>query len=121
MTRTTHVRQHTRSLAQQIAHAEEAGIKRETIRMRKLPQKVTSANALKWMEEFEGGNLSVAQADELFSYLVKTGQAWTLQGFYGRQAQTLIHIGILDTKGNILVKRSTKEMLYGTDAPYYTD
>ena len=38
----------------------------------------------------------------LFSELVRTGRAWSLQGFYGRTAAALIDAGVLDKKGNIL-------------------
>jgi hypothetical protein len=52
--------------------------------------------------DFEQGDLSLEKTLELFSYLVKTGQAWTLQGFYGRTAQSLIDKGIIAKDGAIL-------------------
>jgi hypothetical protein len=52
---------------------------------------------------YEEGMLSEVDEIKLFSELVKTGAAWSLQGFYGRNAMNLINHGILDRSGNILV------------------
>lgn len=51
---------------------------------------------------FENGELDEHATLELFSDLVATGQAWGLQGHYGRAAAALIDAGYLDTAGNIL-------------------
>jgi len=51
---------------------------------------------------FEQGELGRDAILELFSALVANGQAWTLQGSYGRMAKSLIDNGYLDTSGNIL-------------------
>jgi hypothetical protein len=51
---------------------------------------------------YETGELSDNEVLELFSQLVKNGMAWTLQGCYGRQAETLIDSGYLSAKGEIL-------------------
>jgi hypothetical protein len=50
---------------------------------------------------FESGELSSKGILELFSELIKTGQAWSLQGCYGRTAQALIDKGLIDTQGVI--------------------
>lgn len=50
---------------------------------------------------FEAGLLDHDQTVELFSLLVKSGLAWTLQGMYGRVAESLIRSGELDPAGNI--------------------
>jgi fructose-bisphosphate aldolase class 1 len=51
---------------------------------------------------FESGELDQDETIELFSHLVKSGLAWSLQGSYGRAAHSLIARGILDQQGNIL-------------------
>jgi hypothetical protein len=54
--------------------------------------------------EYESGELADQETLYLFADLVKSGQAWTLQGHYGRTAQALIDAGYLDHRGRI--KRS---------------
>lgn len=39
---------------------------------------------------------------QAWSYLIKTGQCWGLQGWYGRHAQELIEEGIISPKGEII-------------------
>ena len=50
---------------------------------------------------YESGELSNEQTIELFSELIKNGQAWSLQGSYGRMAVSLIEQGILNKNGFI--------------------
>lgn len=50
----------------------------------------------------ESGELDDNDTLELFSELIKTGQAWTLQGHYGRTATALIDSGYLSKTGDIL-------------------
>lgn len=52
---------------------------------------------------YESGTLGDLDTLNLFSDLVRTGHAWTLQGHYGRNAHALIENGVLDTEGNILI------------------
>ena len=52
--------------------------------------------------DFEAGNLDEKGVLDLFSDLIKSGQAWTLQGSYGRFADALIQNGYIDKKGKIL-------------------
>lgn len=50
---------------------------------------------------YESGDLNNEGILELFSDLIKSGQAWHLQGCYGRQAQALIDKGLIDIQGVI--------------------
>jgi len=52
--------------------------------------------------EFEAGELSTEKTLELFAELIKTGQAWSLQGHYGRTAQALIEAGYINRNGKVL-------------------
>ena len=52
--------------------------------------------------DYETGGLSDSETLSLFSGLVKTELAWTLQGHYGRTAAALIERGYLDRQGTIL-------------------
>ena len=50
---------------------------------------------------YESGELNDTKTLELFRELVKNGQAWTLQGHYGRNATALIEGGFLTREGEI--------------------
>lgn len=52
--------------------------------------------------DFEAGELDKAGVLNLFSHLIKTGMAWTLQGSYGRMAASLIESGHISRTGDIL-------------------
>ena len=51
---------------------------------------------------YESGEMEETEFLELFSYLIKTGLAWTLQGCYGRTAAALISGRILSPDGEVL-------------------
>ena len=50
---------------------------------------------------YECGELDSKGILELFSELIKTGQAWSLQGHYGRTAKALIDKELINTQGVI--------------------
>ena len=51
---------------------------------------------------YEAGELDGRETVELFALLVKTGDAWKLQGHYGRTAQALIEAEVISPEGDIL-------------------
>ena len=51
--------------------------------------------------EQDPGGMSLREHVEGFGRLVRTGDAWTLQGSYGRQAKHLIELGYLDPDGTV--------------------
>ena len=51
---------------------------------------------------YEDGNMSENDTIAFFGELVANGMAWTLQGSYGRMAESLIRNGYLNRKGEIL-------------------
>lgn len=50
-------------------------------------------NLLDKMMAWEDDSLNESDTIELFQHLIDTGQAWTLQGAYGRMAAYLIDTG----------------------------
>jgi hypothetical protein len=50
----------------------------------------------------EGENASQEEQLEAWAYLIKNGLCWSLQGWYGRNAQELINNGIISKEGEIL-------------------
>jgi len=54
---------------------------------------ITQNNLLGYIIKYESGKTDEEEMIELFQYLVDTGQAWTLQGHYGRTAEALIEAG----------------------------
>ena len=58
-------------------------------------------NTVDLMIDFEDGKISRENFFKLFSHLIKTGQAWTLQGFYGRTARRLIDCEFINKDGDI--------------------
>ena len=50
---------------------------------------------------YEQGNLDFGATLEFFAELIETGQAWQLQGHYGRTASALIRQGLISKQGKI--------------------
>ncbi len=52
--------------------------------------------------DYEMGVVTTEEVLTLFSHLVRTGAAWTLQGHYGRVAAELIESGLLTRNGEVM-------------------
>jgi hypothetical protein len=63
---------------------------------------MTAPIAANELVAYEQGELDELETLELFAKLVKTGQAWTLQGAYGRTAGHLLEHGYIDLNGHVL-------------------
>lgn len=62
----------------------------------------TSYLATAYAEGFcEGENATTEEQTEAWAYLIMTGICWSLQGWFGRTAQSLISKGIIDKDGTI--------------------
>lgn len=55
--------------------------------------------------EYEGGNPTFEEFFILFGRLIKSGQAWTLQGHYGRTAKGIIDKGYITKSGIVQWKK----------------
>ena len=62
---------------------------------------ITDKNRINYIMGYECGDLNDREMLELFSHLVKNKMAWTLQGHYGRTAQSLIDRENLLSNGDI--------------------
>jgi hypothetical protein len=67
---------------------------------------MTSYRACGIIEGFDCENPTEQEFIEAWSFLIKTGQCWTLQGFYGRTAHSLIENGVIAKDGTILSRLS---------------
>ena len=63
--------------------------------------KIDSFNCCAVIEGFSGPEPTLSDQIEAWSYLIKTGECWHLQGFYGRQANSLIESGVISPEGTI--------------------
>lgn len=57
-----------------------------------------------YIMDYESNNMDDKRMLELFAHLIKTGQAWTLQGDYGRTANILIENEAISLDGEILIE-----------------
>jgi hypothetical protein len=64
--------------------------------------KKSKLNLVDMIIDYESGELEAEATLELFAGLVKNGMAWTLQGSYGRMAESLIRQGYISTSGEVL-------------------
>jgi len=62
---------------------------------------VNSKNMMDYIMDYECGTLNDKQTLELFSHLIQSGMAWSLQGHYGRTANSLMSEGFIDKNGKI--------------------
>jgi len=51
--------------------------------------------------KYESGEMSLKEMVLFFAKLIKSGEVWSLQGHYGRNATAIIEAGIVDREGNI--------------------
>lgn len=56
---------------------------------------------LRMLGDYEAGALSDAEVLELFAGLIASGDAWTLQGYYGRAAARFIEDKLISEDGRI--------------------
>jgi len=63
--------------------------------------RVTAKNQLDYIIRYESGELNGEEQLALFGYLIRTGQAWSLQGHYGRTASQMIEHGLINKKGEV--------------------
>jgi hypothetical protein len=62
---------------------------------------MTQSERVEAIMAYEGDGVNQEEHLKLFSNLIGTGLAWTLQGSYGRSAMRLIDAGLIDKQGNI--------------------
>ena len=65
---------------------------------------MSHSNLITDIISYESGDLNDMETLELFSTLIKTGDAWKLQGHYGRTAVALIESGWLNKDGTLTDK-----------------
>ena len=62
-----------------------------------------SYTACSIVEGFSGEEHTPAEQLEAWAHLIKTGQCWSLQGWYGRNAQALIDQAVISPDGEVLI------------------
>ena len=63
--------------------------------------KAKELNIVNLIIEYESGELGVEDTIRFFARLIKSGMAWTLQGHYGRTAQSFIEEGYISLEGEV--------------------
>ena len=51
--------------------------------------------------KYESGEMGLGEMVQFFADMIKSGDVWSLQGHYGRNATAIIEAGIVDREGNI--------------------
>lgn len=62
---------------------------------------MTTYDACSIVEGFCGYEPTEEEQLNAWAYLIQTGACWSLQGWYGRNAQWLIENNIINSKGEI--------------------
>lgn len=66
----------------------------------------TNSKAIEYIESFgEGENATDEEKMQAWAYIIRTGYAWSLQGFYGREAKRLINEGYISEDEGIILKQ----------------
>lgn len=66
-----------------------------------MEKQLTPFDACAIVEGFSGEEHSEEEHLEAWQYLVDTGLAWSLQGWYGRAAARLIEAGVISPAGEV--------------------
>jgi hypothetical protein len=61
----------------------------------------SSYDACAIVEGFADSDPTNEELIEAWAYLIKTGDCWKLQGFYGREATRLIEQGFISKEGEV--------------------
>lgn len=78
--------------------------------------KKTSFDVVGAMMDWEDGRSDEGKTKELFQHLVNSGQAWHLQGMYGRTANDMLESGFIKKPKN---KGKGQKDAYGNDLGNY--
>ena len=65
---------------------------------------MTTYDACSIVEGFCGYEPTEQEQLQAWAHLIETGAAWSLQGWYGRNAMALIEAGYLSKQGQILIE-----------------
>ena len=65
---------------------------------------MTTYDACSIVEGFCGYEPTEQEQLQAWGHLIETGAAWSLQGWYGRNAMALIEAGYISKQGQILIE-----------------